>query len=513
VALLIAASVHAWAAPITFDSNMDGNWRGAPPPSPWTQASGGNDHSFPILGDTANILGHTISLSSDETCAVLHLSAGSIGLNGFTLAITGSGSWTEGQLTGPGVLRFEGTNFSLLGATAKSTEATLRNLGAIRHEGAGSLELAPGALIDNAGLYEFQTDANVIGDPSNDLPSLFNNSGVVSKTGGSSSAAIGDGITLNNTGTIEARSGRLQITATIAQADGDALTGGTWRAFTNATLDLGAVSLITNLATIVLDGTGARLPNTAGILENQGQFIVLHGAGYMNSGPLINSGLLFVGAGSAFIINGDLTQTNAGQLAGDADLNVMLTSSGRVTPRGQDTNAPGILSMDEYTQLSGGVLEILIGGGTPGSQHSRLDVSGPATLDGTLQVRFLNGFLPRLGDTFRVLNCSTCSGEFASYVGTVTSSQVYLQPHYDTTGLTLLAINRDVALQNLHGSGVDFGFSFATVSGGVYIVEFALSLSTPDWQLLTTITGDGNRAQVSDDFLVDPQRFYRIRLQ
>jgi hypothetical protein len=105
------------------------------------------------------------------------------------------------------------------------------------------------------------------------------------------------------------------------------------------------------------------------------------------------------------------------------------------------------------------------------------------------------------------------SGEFAGYVGTVATPQVYLQPHYDATGLVLLAINRDVALQNLHGSGVDFGFSFATVAGGVYLVEFALGLNSPDWQPLMTIIGDGSRVQVSDDFLTDPQRFYRIRLQ
>jgi hypothetical protein len=511
LALMLTTSVDTSAAPIAFSSTKDGNWRGAPPPLPWAQISGGNDHDFPISGDTATISGHTISLSVDESCAALQLTAGNIVFNGFTLAITGSGSWTEGQLSGQGILRLEGAEFSLLGSTTKSAAATIRNLGMIRHVGGGSLEIAPGALIENVGVYEFQTDASVVGD--NDLPSLFNNSGVVAKTGGGGDASIGEGITLNNTGTIEARSGRLQITATIVQADGDALIGGTWRAFTNATLDLGAVSLITNAASITLDGAGARLPNTAGILENRGRFLVLHGADYLNSGPLINSGFLFVGAGSPFTINGDLTQTDAGELASDADLNVMLTSSGRVTPRGQDTNAPGILSLDEYTQLRGGILEIPIGGSASGSQYSRLEVGGMAVLDGSLQVRLVNGFVPRLGDRFRVLNCGMRSGEFAGYIGTMASPQVYLQPHYDSMGLTLLAINRDVALQNLHGSGVDFGFSFATVTGGTYLVEYSLSLSNPDWQLLTTVTGDGSRVQVSDDFLIEPQRFYRIRLQ
>src|SRR5262249_18749405 len=157
-----------------FSSTKDGNWRGVPPPVPWTQTSGGNDHNFPISGDTATILGHTISLGADESCAALQLTAGDVVYNGFTLAITGSGSWTEGQLSGPGILRLEGAEFSLLGSMTKSTSATIRNLGTVRHQGAGPLEIAPGALMDNLGVYEFQTDASVIGD--SDLPSLFNNS-------------------------------------------------------------------------------------------------------------------------------------------------------------------------------------------------------------------------------------------------------------------------------------------------------------------------------------------------
>jgi hypothetical protein len=35
---------------------------------------------------------------------------------------------------------------------------------------------------------------------------------------------------------------------------------------------------------------------------------------------------------------------------------------------------------------------------SPGSQHDQLVVSGPATLDGALQVWFTNGFAPQLGD-------------------------------------------------------------------------------------------------------------------
>ena len=47
-----------------------------------------------------------------------------------------------------------------------------------------------------------------------------------------------------------------------------------------------------------------------------------------------------------------------------------------------------------YTQTAAGVLDIAIGGTTPVIQYDQLNISGPATLDGTLDISLINGFGP-----------------------------------------------------------------------------------------------------------------------
>jgi len=57
-----------------------------------------------------------------------------------------------------------------------------------------------------------------------------------------------------------------------------------------------------------------------------------------------------------------------------------------------------------------------VGGLTPGSQYDQLDVSGLATLGGTLQLSFLDGFAPSLGQEFDLIHGST-TGRFGQVLG------------------------------------------------------------------------------------------------
>ncbi len=60
-------------------------------------------------------------------------------------------------------------------------------------------------------------------------------------------------------------------------------------------------------------------------------------------------------------------------------------------------------SIDTYTQQAGGTLQIEIGGLTAGTEYDQVNVSGLATLDGTLDIQLLDGFVPDEGDTFDIL--------------------------------------------------------------------------------------------------------------
>ena len=76
--------------------------------------------------------------------------------------------------------------------------------------------------------------------------------------------------------------------------------------------------------------------------------------------------------------------------------------------------SPGLLTINgHFNQLPNGVLVIEVTGLAPG-QFDVLPVSGDVTLNGTLEVRFLDGFLPKQGDHVDFLQAGgTVSGSFA----------------------------------------------------------------------------------------------------
>src|SRR5262249_36111840 len=75
-------------------------------------------------------------------------------------------------------------------------------------------------------------------------------------------------------------------------------------------------------------------------------------------------------------------------------------------------HSPGVVTINgNFVQDPTGVLEIQIGGTDP-SQYDRLIVNGTMTLGGTLNVTFLNGFVPTVGETFQFLVADGTSGSF-----------------------------------------------------------------------------------------------------
>ncbi len=83
------------------------------------------------------------------------------------------------------------------------------------------------------------------------------------------------------------------------------------------------------------------------------------------------------------------------------------TTAGTVSPG----DAPGTLTVNNYTQMGGGTLLIEIAGPNTG-QFSVLDVLGNANVNGFLDPVFLNGFIPSIGDEFTFLNYGSLSGAF-----------------------------------------------------------------------------------------------------
>ncbi len=56
------------------------------------------------------------------------------------------------------------------------------------------------------------------------------------------------------------------------------------------------------------------------------------------------------------------------------------------------------------------MLNIEIGGTSPGTGYDQLVITGTATLGGTLNVSLINGFTPASGDTFQILTFASRGG-------------------------------------------------------------------------------------------------------
>jgi hypothetical protein len=74
-------------------------------------------------------------------------------------------------------------------------------------------------------------------------------------------------------------------------------------------------------------------------------------------------------------------------------------------------NYGGNVTLDSTSDL-----KIELGGRTVGTQYDKLNVAGQLSLDGKLDVSLINGFKPKKGDTFDILDWGSLTGTFAGGV-------------------------------------------------------------------------------------------------
>jgi hypothetical protein len=211
-----------------------------------------------------------------------------------------------------------------------------------------------------------------------------------------------------------------------------------------------------------LNGGTIDLQNVTAIPSGSAQFLS-HGAGGLidlsalatftddtpatgtSSLHALTGGQISLGAGTvsltsvdvlahSLITAGTLDLQPGSRLFGTGTLAANLLNSGQVNPGA----SAGILTIDgDFTQSAAGVLNVEIGGAIPGTQFDQLQVTGAATLAGTLNVVLISGFDPAVGATFQVLTCGSLTGTFDTI--TDNSPTKSFAPTYDATGLTLTA--------------------------------------------------------------------------
>ena len=192
-----------------------------------------------------------------------------------------------------------------------------------------------------------------------------------------------------------------------------------------------------------------------GIFDNAGTFHKTSGNGtatftsnvaFNNSGSVeIQSGTLSFGttflqtAGSTRLRGGGITGSLnivGGTLSGSGNIGGAVTSAGTVMPG----SSPGTLNlMNTYVQADTGTLQIEIGGATVGNGYDQLNVTGSATLAGTLAVSLVNGFTPQLGDSFEIMTFGSLAGQFSNVTGLGIAPGLQWDVAYGSTNITLTA--------------------------------------------------------------------------
>ena len=435
-------------------------------------------------GAVLNLPNHTFQGTHSATGGgTILLKDATIGSGGATFNFSGAMlQWAGGTintgsetLTNTGVLNISGAN-----AGHRLLSGTLDNSGTVNQELTGGFLFYQknDSVINNlaGGLWDFKNDGGINGYYSNGSP-VINNAGTFSKSGGTGTSSVD--IKFNNTGTVEVRSGTLEIQNT-PQLAGNTLTGGTWNVYgdtVNATLKIDSGSNIkTNQGNVTLSGTKSAFTKINTLENNEGSFTILNGRNFTTVDAFTNAGNLAVGDTSAFqvgataslkdytqsggttTVNGGLTANNVtingGTLMGTGTITGDVTINGGTVAPG---NSPGTLTITgSYTQLAGSTLAVDI---QDTATYDKLNVSDTASLNGALMIYLLSSATIKDGDTFTVLTASSISGLFSSIADNSTAFDFTYDIVNNATAVIVTAngINNPVPLPPallLFGSGL-----------------------------------------------------------
>jgi RHS repeat-associated protein len=194
-------------------------------------------------------------------------------------------------------------------------------------------------------------------------------------------------------------------------------------------------AVINNAGTATL-GTSRMFTGGSGnaTLNNSGTLNVSAGTGAAEIQSQIDSQLTFTNTGSVDINSGTFllgavflpTSGEINLNGGNLQRNSTLTMDGGIV-RGNGTILANVVSRaatlapdgelnitGNYVQASDGKLNIKVGGTTPGTTYDVLNISGSASLDGTLNITLVDGFVPQVIQTFDLITFGSHTAEFDS---------------------------------------------------------------------------------------------------
>ena len=308
-------------------------------------------------------------------------------------------------------------------------------------DGNGTVTIAPGVTISTT----IDTPSRLIlGDHPNDV--IVNDGTILAQSTVKETLALG--ILTNNAAVIAD-----QATFTLQYAptnySSGTLTNGVWRATNGGEIVFPANNtVVTNNATIQLDGVGSRLQSSTvnalaslTSIGSAGELTLSNGASLALSGALTSSGLLDVQQGT--LTTSSLIAT-AGTVAG-AGLIAGATTVGSDASLKPGNDSFGSITTGDLTLQSGSSLVIQVGGIDAGDNHDQVRAPN-VTLGGDLVLDAPSLYEISPGDKLVIINntgTNPISGQFANVSGNVTLNGIVYSVNYsggDGNDVELMAI-------------------------------------------------------------------------
>jgi hypothetical protein len=288
--------------------------------------------------------------------------------------------------------------------------------------------------------------------------SLLDNSGTLHNYSG---GTINNDSVINTSGTLHNYSGGTINNYSEGTINNDSVINTSGTLYNFGALNNGVFSLLDNSGTLYNFGTvtlvfnsqfnnsgtlnnnaGSYLENSASTFVNTGTVVLASGAILVNVNVAGYNPATYTQSAGSTVVDGLFTsdtpiEINGGTLSGSGVIQGDVMMGGTMSPG----DSPGKLTIiGNYTQFSQGTFFAEIAGLAAGTQYSQLQVSGTATLDGTLDVVLLNGFVVHLGNTFMLMTFADEMGQFSKLdLPTLSAGEKWLLS-YNATDLVLQAV-------------------------------------------------------------------------
>jgi PKD repeat protein len=233
------------------------------------------------------------------------------------------------------------------------------------------------------------------------------------------------------------------------------------------------------------------------------------GSGYFDPGP-DPGGPGYLNHISAFITSDVTVNKVTFSNPTNITLNVSVASDAALGPRAISVTNPD----KQFTNSASGILTILAGPPVVDFTAGPLSGLAPLTVYFTNLVSGAADYMWDFGDGSSSTNISPSN--VYTNAGNYSVTLVAVGPGgtnsvTKTNFVTVTNLPPPVVVVN-GSDGTNFIFSFSTVPGKTYVVQYKDLLSDPVWQTLGSVPGDGTLQTVTNSLTV-PQRFYRLNVQ